>query len=193
MDTAILDKIRTTISEPRDRALIELLLASGLRLSEIAQLNRKFVVIERNLKDNFVLGVGEVVGKGGTSRTFYVHQNALLAVLQYEQARKDKHDALFISERMPYGKARHARTVAYWCGKAGVPHIRLHQLRHTFATRLVNAEMDILQLKELMGHNSLATTLQYAKINDETVARGYHAAMEYVDPVGGDSFRDPEW
>ena len=83
-----------------DRALIELILASGLRLSEIAQLNRKSIVIERTVADKSVLGVGEVIGKGGKSRTFYVHENALRAVFQYEQARKDKGDALFISERM---------------------------------------------------------------------------------------------
>ena len=184
VDEAILDKILTTISEPRDRALIELFLASGLRLSEIAQLNRKSIVIERTVADKSVLGVGEVIGKGGKSRTFYVHENALRTVFQYEQARKDQDDALFISERMQrMSKRAMQERLAYWCAKAGVPHVRLHRLRHTFATRLVNAEMDILQLKELMGHNSLATTLQYTKIDQKAVARGYHAAMEYVHPV----------
>jgi integrase/recombinase XerC len=51
----------------------------------------------------------------------------------------------------------------------------------TFATRLANAGMDIMQLKELLGHSSIATTLQYTKIMDETLARSYHAAMEFVN------------
>jgi integrase/recombinase XerC len=71
--------------------------------------------------------------------------------------------------------------LAYWCRMAGVPHINIHRLRHTFATWLANADMDILQLKELLGHASIATTLQYTKIADTTLARGYHAAMEFVN------------
>ncbi len=89
---------------------------------------------------------------------------------------------MFMSERKQrMSNCAMQERLGYWCREAGVPQVRLHRLRHTYATRLINADMDVLQLKELMGHNSLATTLQYAKIADTTLARGYHAAMEFVD------------
>ncbi len=142
VDEGILDKILSTINVPRDQALIELFLASGLRLSEIAQLDRESIRIERDLSGGSVLGIGEVVGKGGKRRTFYVHENALLTVMRYREGRKGKHSAMFISERKQrMSKLAMQERLAHWCVKAGVPHVRLHRLRHTFATRLVNAEM----------------------------------------------------
>lgn len=176
----LISQLLKTITVTRDRILIELFLASGLRLSEMAQLDRDSIKAE--VTPEMVLGVGEVVGKGGKRRAFYIHKRMLVPLSIYIRDRKDEHVPLFISER---GKRMSARAMqermAHWCRKAGIPHVNLHRLRHTYATNLVNAEMDILQIKELMGHNSIATTMQYAKLNDVTLARGYHAAMEFVD------------
>jgi integrase/recombinase XerC len=70
--------------------------------------------------------------------------------------------------------------LAHWCRKArSPPHI--HRLRHAFATGLANAGVDIIQLKELLGHSSIATTLRYTKMMDTTLARSYHATMEFVN------------
>jgi site-specific recombinase XerD len=182
----IIDKLLSATGSPRDRVLLILFLATGLRLSEMAQLDRSTIVIERHSGNGpgefVVLGTGEVVGKGNKRRTFYVSAKALLPYVRYMKDRKDGHPALFLSERKQRMSTRAMQErLAYWCCMAGVPHINIHRLRHTFATWLANADMDILQLKELLGHASIATTLQYTKIADTTLARGYHAAMEFVN------------
>jgi site-specific recombinase XerD len=60
--------------------------------------------------------------------------------------------------------------------------MHIHQLRHQYATRLANAQIDSMVLKSLMGHADLKTTSRYFKLYDQTVAREYHAAMEIVKP-----------
>jgi site-specific recombinase XerC len=71
-------------------------------------------------------------------------------------------------------------TLDAWCKKLGFSHINVHRLRHTYATRLANANIDAMHLKALMGHSSFNTTQQYFKLTDKTLARGYFAAMEFV-------------
>ena len=182
----IIDKLLSATGSPRDRVLLILFLATGLRLSEMAQLDRSTIAIEKHFgKDPgefVVLGTGEVIGKGKKRRTFFVSAKALVPYVRYLKERKDEHPALFLSERKQRMSTRAMQErLAYWCGMAGVPHINIHRLRHTFATWLANADMDILQLKDLLGHASIATTLQYTKMADTTLARGYHAAMEFVN------------
>ncbi|ADW67175.1 tyrosine-type recombinase/integrase [Granulicella tundricola] len=186
VEEVVLEKLLSAITSPRDRVLINLFLATGLRLGEMEQLNRDTIVIEQHKGNGpnecFVIGTGEVEGKGGKIRTFMVSQQALIPYARYVNGRKDDHPALFISERKQRMSERAMQErLAHWCKVAGVSHTNVHRLRHTYGTRLVNAGMDILQLKELMGHSSVATTLNYAKIMDTTLARGYHAAMEFVN------------
>ncbi len=186
VEQEIIDQLLCAIDCPRDQVLIELYLATGLRISEMFQLDRTTIVIEKHQGQEsgnpIVLGVGEVVGKGKKLRTFYVSAKALVPYVHYLRDRKDEHPALFLSERKQRMSVRAMQErLAHWCRVANIPHTNVHRLRHTYATRLLNAGMDVLQLKELMGHASLATTLQYAKLTDTTLARGYHAAMEFVN------------
>lgn len=182
----VIDKLLAAIDSPRDKVILTLFLATGLRLSEMAQLDRTSIRIETDTGDQpgqtILVGVGEVVGKGGKRRVFFVSAKALLPYVHYLQGRMDEHPALFLSERNKRMSERAMQErLANWCRKAGVPHTRVHRLRHTFATWLANAGMDIFQLKELLGHSSIATTLQYTKITDATLSRGYHAAMQFVN------------
>ncbi len=186
VDRDIIDRLVSAIDSPRDKVLINLYLATGLRLSEMAKLDRSTIVIEKHQEEGsgvpLIIGVGEVLGKGDKLRTFYVGAKALVPFVRYLKGRKDEHPALFLSERKQRMSERAMQErLAHWCRVAGVPHTNLHRLRHTYATRLINAGIDILQLKELMGHASIATTLQYAKLADMTVARGYHSAMEFFN------------
>ena len=70
-------------------------------------------------------------------------------------------------------------TLAKLCVRLGAPHINVHRLRHTYATRLANANISSIVLKELMGHQSFTTTQRYFKLADKTLARGYFSAMEF--------------
>ncbi len=186
VDRDIIDRLLSAIDSPRDKVLVSLYLATGLRLSEMAQLDRSTIVIEKHPGNGsgvpLTIGVGKVLGKGDKVREFYVSVNTLVQVGRYLKERTDEHPALFLSERKQRMSERAMQErLAHWCRVAGVPHTNIHRLRHTYATRLLNAGIDILQLKELMGHAAIATTLQYAKLADMTVARGYHSAMEFVN------------
>ena len=84
----IIDKLLSATGTPRDRLLLILFLATGLRLSEMAQLDRSTIVIERHTGNDsgepVVLGIGEVVGKGNKRRTFYVSAKAMVPVERYK-------------------------------------------------------------------------------------------------------------
>jgi site-specific recombinase XerC len=117
---------------------------------------------------------GQVVGKGGKRRKFYVDEETLRLYAQYLAARKDDNPALFLSERkqrMCVAAIQYA--LSAWCQKPGVPHINVHRLRHAYATNLANANISSMGLKDLMGHSSISTTSRYFRLTDTTVARGY--------------------
>jgi site-specific recombinase XerC len=128
-----------------------------------------------------LVGTGSVIGKGRKVRNFCVDIDTAMLCAEYVEERKDDHQALFLSQRRTRMAVRTIQDrLAHWCKELGFSHVNVHRLRHTFATRLANAGISSLQLKELMGHSSLNTTANYYKLSDTTLARGYHSAMEYV-------------
>ena len=185
IDDATVDRLLAHIasSNLRDRALFTLFLSTGLRVSEMYQLNRASITIQTEMKANgeeLILGCGEVIGKGNKRRTFYVDSDTLTDFALYVASRTDNEEALFLSERKQRMSVRAIQyTLQMLCVKAGLPNINVHRFRHTYATRLANANMSTIILKDLMGHKSFNTTLKYFKLNDTTMARGYHAAMEF--------------
>jgi site-specific recombinase XerD len=185
IDELALDLLLTGMTNLRDRFLFTLFLVTGLRVSELHQLNRNSIEIEEEVNlatgEGRVVGLGEVVGKGNKRRRFYVEEDALCLYAQYLETRTDDEPALFISAQ---GRRLSVRAVQYllqkWCQRLGAPHLNVHRFRHSFATRLANANIDSTHLKELMGHTSFTTTNRYFKLTDTTVARGYFAAMEFL-------------
>jgi site-specific recombinase XerC len=184
VDELTLDLLVSGITELRDRALVTLFLASGLRISEMQQLNRDSISIELEIGrtgEEQVCGSGDVIGKGGKRRKFFVEEASLLIYAEYLNDRADDHPALFISERKQRMSVRAIQyTLSAWCRKLGLPHLNVHRLRHSYATRLANANINSLILKELLGHDSFTTTQGYFELTDTTIARGYFSAMEYL-------------
>lgn len=179
-----LDFLLASITSERDRVLFNLLLTSGLRVSEAQGLNRDSIngTLETQPDgEKRLIGCGEVVGKGSKRRKFYIDGQAVEALVSYLDTRTDQNPALFISERKQRMSVRAIQErFAHWCKKVGFAHINVHRLRHTYATRLANANINSMVLKDLMGHNSFATTQKYFKLSDATLARGYFAAMEQI-------------
>jgi integrase/recombinase XerD len=182
----LLSKLVHGISNLRDKAIIVLLLDSGLRLSELRQLNKDSIVSHkrRGADGQFQhWGKGEVVGKGRKRRKFMVGPAALDALRNYLRAERlhDSNPALFLSRRR---RRIGARTIEHilsqWCKKLGLPHIKVHALRHSFATRNVNGGMSAVVLQELLGHSNLATTQRYFRVKPERLTREYYAAMEFI-------------
>lgn len=184
VDEYTLDLLLASIPNERDRVLFTMLVATGLRVSEIQQLNRDSITIEAEIcpsGEERITGFGEVVGKGRKRRKFYVDEATLLSWAAYLETRTDKDPALFISERVQRMSVRAIQErLAHWCKQIGFAHINVHRLRHTYASRLANAHISSMVLKDLMGHSSFTTTQKYFKLTDTTLAQGYFAAMEHL-------------
>ena len=149
------------------------------------QLNRDSISIQSEVNERgveHISGSGQVVGKGSKRRGFYVDETTLMIYAEYMVTRKDDNPALFLSERKQRMSVRAIQdTFTKLCSRLGAPHINIHRLRHSYATRLANANISSMVLKELMGHNSFTTTQRYFKLTDTTLARGYFSAMEYLN------------
>jgi site-specific recombinase XerD len=184
VDVEILDLLMEGITRTRDRVLISLFLATGLRLSEVCQLNRDTIQIESSEDaqgNEQVGGSGQVIGKGNKERTFFVDEETLQLYAEYLSSRADEHPALFLSERSKRMSPRAVQyTLTHWCRTLGLPHINIHRLRHSFATRMANAHIDSLILMKLLGHSSYSMTSRYSKLHDTTLAQGYFAAAEHL-------------
>jgi site-specific recombinase XerD len=157
----------------RNRAILEVLYASGVRVSEIAGLNLSDVHLSS--------GELRVVGKGNKERIVLLGQPAISAVMKYLDSARDhfigKHvvNAVFLNR---FGGRLSTRSIDEIVRKAG--HIAgldqtvtPHLIRHTFATHMLNGGADLRVLQELMGHENLATTQIYASVTQKRAREIY--------------------
>ncbi len=149
-------------TKTRDRAILEILYGSGIRVSELVGLNME----DMNLKE----GVMRVKGKGKKERLVPIGRKAIEALKSYLSNRiakaKDS-QALFINHSGKRLTARSVhRIVVRYARKTGInSRIGPHTLRHTFATHLLQAGADLRVIQELLGHSSLSTTQRYTHID----------------------------
>ena len=154
----------------RDRAILEMLYGTGIRLSELIGLNRESV----DLRNDTV----KVLGKGNKQRLVPLGRKAKDALLRYLRMRDSREPALFLSSRgkrlYPKGVylivTKHIRTVSEIEKKS--PHV----LRHTFATHLLSRGADLQAVRELLGHASLSTTQLYTHVTVDRLKRIYNQA-----------------
>ena len=158
----------------RDRALLELLYSSGLRLSELAGVDIDRVDLER--------GEVRVWGKGQKERIVPVGapaQAAIRAWLVLRAAiRGADADALFVGKS---GARMSARTIerrlALWATRQGLSrHVHPHMLRHSFASHLLQSSGDLRAVQELLGHASIASTQVYTHLDFQYLAKAYDQA-----------------
>ena len=160
----------------RDRALVELLYASGLRVSELVALNLGQVDVQ--LKE------ARIIGKGRKERVVVIGQAALTSLQDYLDrgrpalATRPGEPALFLNRFGGRLSDRSARTIVEeWRKKAGLPqHISPHTLRHSFATHLLDGGADLRVVQELLGHASLNTTQVYTHVSQTESRRAYDRA-----------------
>jgi integrase/recombinase XerD len=161
----------------RDRALLELLYATGMRVSEVADLNLDQI----NLK----LGYVRCIGKGRKERIIPVGRAAIDAVKEYVDTLRprllgDRHtDALFLSRTgRPLDRTSVWRLVRKHAQAAGIEaRVSPHTLRHCFATHMLAGGADLRVLQELLGHADLTTTQIYTHVDElqlKHVHRKYH-------------------
>lgn len=171
------------IAKRRDRAMILLLLRTGMRIGEL--LNTRLVdinMVERRID------IYEAQ-KNRVGRVVYISDDALVALRRWLKAKKSVGNYLFSGyqgRRLSYEAAR-ARFVGY-LAKAGLDHkgYTLHALRHTFASEMLNAGMRLECLRQLLGHTNIEMTRRYARLTDITRKNEYFKAMQIIEKEGID-------
>ena len=183
----ILNEIPTdTLNGLRDRALIELLFSGGLRVSEIASLNRDSINLER--REFFVRG------KGSKDRPIFISESAATHLQEYLDQRTDTLKPLFLNNSRRQGDPDTSgnfrrlttrsieRIVQKYARAAGITkHVSPHTLRHSFATDLLMNGADIRSVQSMLGHADISTTQIYTHVTDQhlkEVHERFHTATE---------------
>ena len=166
------------IKNCRDRAIFMLMLRCGLRLEEVANLTIPAIDLRRD--QLFIYD-----GKGGKDRVVYMSSDALDTLSTYLKKRHSMRvKKVFLVEKGNYrGRPISMRGIQkrmeYYAKKAGLK-VSCHQLRHTMATQLLNADADLVIIQDLLGHNQIRTTQRYCKVSNLKVQRDYHKAIGKV-------------
>lgn len=150
----------------RDRAILEMLFSTGLRVSELCSLSRNIDLS----KDEF-----SIRGKGEKIRVVFLSEEAKSAIKEYLKERKDMNESLFIRVGRKINEKDDARLtprsieriVKHHAIKAGITRkVTPHVIRHSFATDLLGNGADIRSVQMLLGHSNIATTQIYTHVTD---------------------------
>ncbi len=155
----------------RDLAMLELLYSSGIRLSELTGLDFDDVDLEA--------GTMRVLGKGGKERVAYIGSKARAAVMAYLDGRGTGKGPLFTGKGK--GGRISQRTVErllkLYVSRSGITKDPTpHSLRHSFATHLLDAGVDLRSIQEMLGHSKLSTTQRYTKVGMAALMEAYDKA-----------------
>lgn len=164
LSTIDLDDLRSGCKNVKQRMTIEFLLATGCRANEA--INVKLSDIDFDAKTVLVRE-----GKGGKQRVVLLTPVATKYIKEYVYTRKHKSEYLFINdqygEQLSYGGLRDIiKRISSGCE---VDHVHAHRFRRTLATGLSNRGMPIQEVKQLLGHTNINTTMKYVNVNDTAV------------------------
>ncbi len=155
------------IKNLRDKAILELFFSTGLRVSELASLNRDLDLS----KDEF-----SIRGKGEKVRVVFLSESAKDAIKNYLKKRDDMEEAMFVQlSKINPGASKERlttrsmeRIVKYYAIKAGISKkVTPHVIRHSFATDLLSNGADIRSVQMMLGHANIATTQIYTHVTDK--------------------------
>lgn len=161
LEISEIEKIRKACRDTRERALVEFLLSTGCRTSEISD-----IALEDALS-----GKIQIYGKGNKERIVMVNEKAKFHIEEYIKDRDGKDWHLFTKKIQPYNRVgsdqlgKIMRNLSMRCGV----NVYIHLLRHSFASNMLRAGASMSSIQKLLGHDTIKTTEIYAKTNDKIV------------------------
>lgn len=164
-----LEIVRESCINSRERAVIEFIVSTGCRADE---------TVNVKIKDlDYITNSLMVIGKGDKQRRVFFSPKAKILIEKYLDERRGDSEYLFCASKKPFSKlsVRSLELIINKIAERSGLEINLypHLFRHTFCTLKANAGISMTALQSLMGHESLATTQRYFKINDDVVASEY--------------------
>jgi len=159
-----LEIMRDSAESIRDLAIIDMLVSTGIRVGELVKLNRGDIDFENR--------ECVVLGKGNKQRKVYFDARTKIHLQRYLQSRIDDNDALFVSLQRPYNRLLISGVeirLRELGRKLDIHKVHPHKFRRTLATMAIDKGMPIEQVQQLLGHQSVDTTLQYAMVNQANV------------------------
>lgn len=168
----------STIIGLRDKAILESLFSTGLRVAELAAMSRDQVKIKDGMESLEIA----VVGKGEKIRTVYFSKRAIASLRDYLKKRYDLDEALFINYKRGADKNTNDKSrrltvksiediVKKYVKISGLPVMATpHTLRHSFATDLLNQGVDLRTVQEFLGHSNIATTQIYTHVTNKQLS-----------------------
>lgn len=159
-----LELMRDSCTELRDLAMIDMLASTGMRVGEMVLLNQDDI--------NFDERECIVFGKGDKERIVYFDARTKMHLKAYLDSRNDDNPALFVSLISPHNRMKiggievRLRKIG---NELGIPKVHPHKFRRTLATMAIDKGMPIEQLQQLLGHQRIDTTLQYAMVKQSNV------------------------
>ena len=173
-----IEQLFDAIQSTRDRAMFRLMLRCGLRVEEVSNLTLGAIDLKRRR-------VMVVNGKGSKDRVVYLSDDAANALGAYLKQRSHyRVKKVFLVEKGVYkGRPISVRGIQKrmecYASKARLK-VCCHQLRHTMATQLLNADAEVETIQDLLGHNWITTTQRYCKVSNLKVQRDYFKAMAVI-------------
>lgn len=162
-----LDAMRSACRTAKERAIFELLLASGIRVSELCTIHLSDIDFNK-----MTVRIRE--GKGAKQRTVYINDLAKKHLVEYLTVRKIDGESLFYNKKggaLKAGGVRHLLKLLE--ARAGVTNVHPHRFRRTFATQLSNRGMPLQEIQKLLGHTNINTTMEYVVTTDDAVHVSY--------------------
>ena len=168
-----LEKVRNACDNLKDKALLELFYSTGCRVTEMERLD----ISDIDFQTKEVL----LFGKGDKHRISYLNAKAEIAIKNYLDSRNDNEEALFVSDRKPYGRLKKPaieKRIRVLGEKSGMGRrLYPHLIRHTTATDGLDRGMPVEEVQQILGHVNIATTMIYAEVSRANVKNNHRKCI----------------
>lgn len=163
-----IERLRDNCASKRDKAIIDLLYSTGIRVGELVNLNINDIDLEGR--------ECVVYGKGNKERKVYFDAKAKVHLIDYIESRDDDNEALFVTLDAPHDRLKISGVeirLRELGRKLNLEKIHPHKFRRSMATRAIDKGMPIEQVQKILGHSQIDTTMQYAMVNQNNVKNSH--------------------